>query len=194
MPIAESTALGAIKKQKEVCVEESEKRLLADSRNSINADSSGSGSARNSQLLHMAIPSRSATNSRIGVRRMTEREVQIRLAEMLAVKYPTIIFHSDYGSGLKMTKGQAVVQKRMNGGKRAFPDLQICEPRRGKHGMFLEIKKDGVRIRKKNGELVANQHIREQARMLERLRDRGYEAEFGIGIDDCLNKIQKYLD
>ena len=48
MPIAESTALGAIKKQKEVCVEESEERLLADSRNSINADSSGSGSARDS--------------------------------------------------------------------------------------------------------------------------------------------------
>lgn len=124
---------------------------------------------------------------------MSEKEVQKALADYIATKYPTVIFHSDFGSGMKMSKGQAMLQKRMNGGKRAFPDIQICEPRRGKHGMFLEIKKEGVRIFKKNGELVSNEHITEQYRLLDRLRDRGYHAEFGIGLDDCIKKVDDYL-
>lgn len=76
---------------------------------------------------------------------------------------------------------------------RAWPDLQIAEPRNGYAGLFLELKRDGVRIYKRDGELVADEHIREQAALLERLRDKGYMAEFAVGFSQAKHIIDDYL-
>lgn len=124
---------------------------------------------------------------------MSEEQVQATVARYIAVKYPHTIFHSDFGSGTHLTYSQAKRQKAQNAGRRGFPDLQICQPIDSWHGFFLEIKKEGIRIVKRNGELVANDHIREQASMIERLRQAGYFADFGIGLDDCLKKIDDYM-
>lgn len=60
---------------------------------------------------------------------MTESDLQIQVADYLRMQYPNVMFHSDFGSGVKLTPGQAVKQKRQNGGRRAWPDLEIAEPR-----------------------------------------------------------------
>ena len=91
-----------------------------------------------------------------------------------------------------MTMGQAVCQKKLN--RRAWPDLFIAEPRNGKAGLFLELKRLGTRIYRQDGELVADVHIREQARALKVLRDKGYVANFAIGFDDAVEQIRQYLD
>jgi hypothetical protein len=84
-----------------------------------------------------------------------------------------VLFHSDYGSGLRLTPGQAVKQKRLQGGRRAWPDLFLAESKVDLidmikySGLFLELKRPDVKIYKKNGEIVANEHIREQAALLE---------------------------
>lgn len=57
----------------------------------------------------------------------TESDLQIQVAEYLTLRYPDVLFHSDYGSGAKLTPGQAVRQKRQNGGRRAWPDIVIAE-------------------------------------------------------------------
>lgn len=124
---------------------------------------------------------------------MGEEHVQEMLAQYIAMKYPTAMFHSDFGSGANLRWGQAIKQKRQNAGRRGFPDLQICEPIDGWHGFFLEIKKEGIRIIKRNGQLVADNHVWEQATMIEMLRDRGYWADFGIGFDDCREKVDAYM-
>jgi len=62
-----------------------------------------------------------------------------------------------------------------------------------KHGLFIEIKKAGTRIFKKDGTLVADQHIREQFDVLEQLRKRGYMAEFACGFDEAKKIIDGYL-
>lgn len=59
---------------------------------------------------------------------MTELELQAQVADYIRLQYPTVIFHSDFGSGIKLTMGQAIKQKRLNGGRRAWPDLFIAEP------------------------------------------------------------------
>ena len=98
---------------------------------------------------------------------MKESDLQVDVADYLAVRYPDVLFHSDFGSGIKLTIGQAAKQKRQNGGRRAWPDLLIAKPKRrevsvmidftavdmnGKkfkpeivvaNGLFLELKKDG---------------------------------------------------
>ena len=136
------------------------------------------------------------------MRGQTEAQLQIQVADYIRLKYPNVLFHSDFGSGIKLTMGQAAKQKRQNGGRRAWPDMFIAQPAQRnqeypdacyKFGLFLELKRPGAKIYKKNGDLVTNEHIREQAGVLEMLRNRGYEAEFACGFDEAKKIIDEYL-
>jgi hypothetical protein len=94
--------------------------------------------------------------------------------------------------------GQAIKQKRQNGGRRAWPDLFVAELIDDGYsklhgGLFIELKKAGTRIYKKDGTLVADKHIREQFDVLEQLRKRGYMAEFACGFDEAKRIIDEYL-
>lgn len=132
---------------------------------------------------------------------MTESELQILVANYLRLQYPDVLFRSDFGSGAKLTPGQAIRQKRQNGGRRAWPDLFIAEPVdvdygepswRKYSGLFLELKKEGTRIKKRNGEWASN-HIREQAEILEILNKKHYKAEFAVGFNEARKQIDSYL-
>ena len=59
-------------------------------------------------------------------------------------------------------------------------------------GLYLEIKKDGEKLTKKDGSW-RTPHIAEQAEALEKLRAKGYRAEFGVGFDRCKKIIDEYL-
>lgn len=137
---------------------------------------------------------------------MTELELQAMVADYLRLQYPSAIFHSDFGSGIKLTMGQAIKQKRLNGGRRSWPDMFIAEPKKvviskgehtrlvaGYHGLFIELKREGTRIYKKDGTLVSDGHIREQYDMLEQLRQRGYAANFACGFDEAKALIDRYM-
>ena len=88
--------------------------------------------------------------------------------------------------------GQAVKQKRLNGGRRAWPDMFVAEPTLDYSGLFIELKKDGTRLKKQNGEW-SSEHIAEQARMLTELSARGYKADFALGFDQAKRLIDNYL-
>ena len=133
---------------------------------------------------------------------VSELNIQRQVADYIKWNYPSAIFHSDYGSGIKLTMAQAAMQKRLNGGRRSWPDIFIAEPRTIKSddgnkysycGLFIELKRDDIRIFKKNGELVANEHIREQYDMLQALYRNGYKAEFACGFDEAKKLIDEYL-
>ena len=141
---------------------------------------------------------------------MTEADLQVQVADYLRLQYPSVMFHGDFGSGIKLTMGQAIKQKRQNGGRRAWPDMFIAEPKTFAaisntidgvkvstklqiSGLFIELKKAGTRIYKKDGTLVADEHIREQFDVLEQLRKRGYMAEFACGFDEAKKIIDGYL-
>ena len=133
---------------------------------------------------------------------MKESELQVRIAEYIRRKYPSVLFHSDFGSGVKMTQGQAIRQKRQNGGLRGWPDMFIAEPRMfydakkrktiQYHGLFIELKKDGTRILKKDG-TPASKHIEEQLSMLDALGEKGYRAIIAIGFETAKDSIDHYL-
>lgn len=124
---------------------------------------------------------------------MTELELQAQVADYIRLQYPDVIFHSDFGSGIKLTMGQAIKQKRLNGGRRSWPDMFLAEPKGKYSGLFIELKKEGVRIFKKDGKLVSDEHIREQYDMLEQLRRRGYAASFACGFDEAKALIDRYM-
>ena len=126
----------------------------------------------------------------------SEAELQKNVAIFLRIEYPEIIFHSDFGSGVKLHPYQAKMQKLQNGGKRAWPDMFIAKPRfingEWKHGLFIELKKYGTRLKKKNGEW-ATYHIEEQAEVLKELEKNGYVAKFAIGFDEVVDIIDEYM-
>lgn len=126
-----------------------------------------------------------------------EEKLHLKVCDYLRKNYPDVLFRTDFSSGMKMTPGQAAKHKKFQKG-RAWPDLFIaCSDRDGweikECGLFLELKAEGTKLYKKNGEMVANKHYREQAEMLKKLRSEGYAAEFAIGYDEAIKQIHEYL-
>lgn len=125
---------------------------------------------------------------------MTESELQTQVADYIRLRYPKVLFHSDFGSGIKLTMGQAIKQKRQNGGRRAWPDMIVARPMpdKGYYGLFIELKKEGTRLRKKDG-TPASDHLKEQSELLEELERWGYKAVFAVGFDEAKKIIDEYL-
>lgn len=122
---------------------------------------------------------------------MSEHQLYELIATYLRLQYPNVIYRFDLAADLKLTAGQAAKHKRLHP-RRGYPDLFIAHPSKGYHGLFLEIKKDGTRLKKRNGDF-ASEHIAEQWATLVALQKRGYEAEFAVGYDDAVEIIKAYL-
>lgn len=137
----------------------------------------------------------------------SEHNLYEQLARYLQLQYPNVIYRFDVGADLKLTPGQAAKHKRLHP-ERGYPDLFIAESSENidskdwngivrewgfYFGLYLEIKTESNSPYKKDGTLKKDQHLEEQARMLEKLRARGYKAEFGVGFEECKQIIDEYL-
>ena len=121
---------------------------------------------------------------------MTEEQVHLQVCAYIRAKYPKVMFNTDL-SGIRLTMGLAKKVKNMRSNK-GFPDLVIYEPKQGWKACFIELKKDGIRLLKRDGSFV-NEHIEYQNKVIEALKERGYYATFAIGFDDAKYIIDKYL-
>lgn len=126
------------------------------------------------------------------LRKQTEEQLHLQVVNYLKYQYPKVIFRTDFASGIKMTIGQAKKHKSLQY-SRAYPDLFIAETNSKYSGLFLELKREGLKIHKKNGEYL-NSHLKEQACMIDRLRAVGYYADFVIGFDEAKHTIDYYLN
>lgn len=114
------------------------------------------------------------------------------IAQYLTLQYPGVIFRSDLG-GIRLNMGQAMEVKRLQGGKRAFPDMTILAARHGCHGLIGEIKVSTDEVYTKAGKLRQDTHTQEQWRMLQRLCAEGYKAGFWCGFEEAKKAIDSYL-
>ena len=138
----------------------------------------------------------------------SEHNLYEQIARYLQLQYPDVIYRFDLSADLKLTMGQAAKHKRLHP-ERGYPDLFIAKPKEIKvktalgggyslvetnplGGLYLEIKKDGEKLTKKDGSW-RTPHIAEQAEMLEKLRQAGYKAEFGVGYESTVKIIRDYL-
>lgn len=126
---------------------------------------------------------------------MSEHQLYEKVARYLQMYYPDVIYRFDLAADLKLTVGQASKHKRLHP-KRGYPDLFVAQPREIKrvmyYGLFIELKKDGTRLRKKDGS-PASEHIAEQGRTLTALWKKGYQAVFAVGFDEAKKLIDDYL-
>lgn len=138
----------------------------------------------------------------------SEHNLYEQIARYLQLQYPDVIYRFDIAADLKLTMGQAAKHKKLHP-ERGYPDLFIAKLKDVKiitkleggynyveiktlGGLYIEIKKDGEKLTKKDGSW-RTPHIAEQAEALEKLRARGYKAEFGVGFSECKQIIDEYL-
>lgn len=127
------------------------------------------------------------------MKKKTEESIQIAVCNYIRIQYPTAQFICDVASGMKLTIGQAVKAQRMRSG-RGWPDIFVAEPKGLCYGLFIELKSDKNSPYLKDGRtLKSDDHIREQAEMIERLNSKGYYARFAVGFDQAKHIIDKYF-
>ena len=123
---------------------------------------------------------------------MSEKTEHIAICNYIKLQYPNVIFFSDASGLYTKNWGQKMeIKAKRSHGK--LPDLFIAEPRGDYyHGLFLEIKKAGTRLYKRD-KTFAKEHYKEQWDMLDKLREKRYIAEFAIGFDNAKQVIDEYL-
>ncbi|MCF8783246.1 hypothetical protein [Rhodococcus ruber] len=130
------------------------------------------------------------------MRSNVENDIYRLIAQHLRINYQGVVFHFDTSGVNNTSHYSRGLYKSLNGDP-GWPDLHIAAKSHSDFGdylgLFIEVKKPGTRIRKRDGSLVADQHIREQAEMIKRLNSAGYYAAFGIGYDSCKKLIDEYL-
>ena len=110
---------------------------------------------------------------------MTEHDICVSLCEYIAYKYPdvwNVTFHIPNEG--KRHKNARVLHAGLKAG---VPDYFIAMPRGDFAGMFLEIKTT-------KGKLSNNQKA-----WIKRFKDQGYCTAVGWGLEDAINKVERYL-
>ena len=122
---------------------------------------------------------------------MNEAQLHANICDYIRLQYPKAYFNSDL-SGIKLTMGQAVKAKKLRS-SRGFPDLAIYEARGTYNGFFLELKREGEKLSKLNGDWKSK-HLLEQSLIIQGLVARGYYANFAIGFDSAKEQIDNYME
>jgi hypothetical protein len=101
---------------------------------------------------------------------------------------------SDTIANLKLTKTQAIRNKKIQKDGFKTPDLIIFEPNNTFIGLFIELKIDTPF--KKDGTIKAstNDHLKLQLETIEKLNKKGYSAHFSWGFDMTKEIIDNYLN
>lgn len=122
----------------------------------------------------------------------SEEIVARTVASFLQTAHPNATYHFDHGSGVQLTKTQAIKQMLLNG-RRGHPDLVIYAPRGPYVGLAIELKRDGERIYTQREHKPVSDHVAEQIKFLGDLQRNGWYAVFGIGAPDTIELIDAYL-
>ncbi len=130
---------------------------------------------------------------RTSTNKKSEEDAHATVCKYINIKYPDVIFTSD-ASGLRLTMGLRKRFSRLKS-ETGIPDLLIFEPRGGYCGLLLEIKKadDNTVFSKRTGNLLNGKHVLEQAKMLDRLKNKGYATYFAIGSKKAIDIVDEYM-
>lgn len=125
--------------------------------------------------------------------KLDENDVQISLVAWLKKHHPEILFKCDGTTGMKMSIGMAMKQKRLGGIVKDFPDFSLYKKSGAYSGLFLELKRPGIQIYKEDGTYYKNEHHISQSATLQKLTAEGYASSFGIGFEHATRLITAYL-
>jgi hypothetical protein len=114
-------------------------------------------------------------------KRHTESNEQIAAMDWLRAQHPDIALHTLHiGNERKASYYAGYIMKRM-GVLKGASDLFMAWPSGGFHGLFIEVKSK------------VGRPSPEQKAFIQRMRDKGYKAEFCYGADEVINTMQEYI-
>jgi hypothetical protein len=106
--------------------------------------------------------------------------------------HPKLLYYFDYAADSLLTPRQAKERKDLSTGDK-WPDIFFPEPRGPFYGLYIELKREDVKIYNNKG-LCASDHLQRQADMLDKLRDRGYYCSFAKGAAAARLILTQYLN
>ena len=122
----------------------------------------------------------------------SEQMLTGKIADYLRTYHPEVAFQMDM-SGEKLSKMAAQRSAKNRASLYKQPDLTIYF-KKGKYGtLMLELKKLSAHPLRKDGKLKAGDHLRIQASSIRWLRKHGQCADFSVGYEDTIKKINSYL-
>jgi hypothetical protein len=140
-----------------------------------------------------ANPNAAAYFARCKGLKQSETLLQRQLCGWIKMQWPHVLFRSGM-EGLHLAEMDAVYASLVNYPSRGWPDLLLFEPRHGKVGLAMELKRIGGKLYKKDGvTLLKNEHLAEQQDLLQRLAFRGWEVCFCVGYNEATKIITAYL-
>jgi len=109
-----------------------------------------------------------------------------RVAVYLRTAYPTIPYHFDLGSDMRVSIGVAKRNKDLHSmWSRGHPDLAIYYATKKYAGLFIELKATKT--------VTNSDHTRRQRAYHDVLRSNGYKAEFCCGFEESKKMIDDYM-
>jgi hypothetical protein len=122
-----------------------------------------------------------------------EYDLQVAVCRYLSYQYPDVEYMSDTIANLKLTKTQAIRNKKIQKNGFKCPDILILEPRNNFFGLFIELKLETPF--KKDGGIKASDkdHLKGQLETIEKLNKKGYKAVFSWGFEMTKEIIDNYL-
>ncbi len=117
--------------------------------------------------------------------------MQNQLCKYLAMRYPGVEYRTDKDG--QFAKGGALWDKARQMGKKGFPDMIIAKRSDKYGGLVLELKKEGVKVFKKDGTLKSDDHLKDQAWWLEWFKSLGCYTAFAVGFEEARNIIDNYM-
>ena len=124
---------------------------------------------------------------------LEDRE-QGKLCSWIKNRYPDAWFKTDRATGVKLSPYQAkkIYAQRMP--VKGWPDLEIMEARGEYAALYIELKATGQKVLKKDGTLLSDSHLKQQAKTHAGLIDRGYLAGFCVGLENAKKAIIAYME
>lgn len=121
-----------------------------------------------------------------------EIDLQVAVMVYLSKNYPNVIAHGNVMDGFKLDTMGGKVKLNLAKGTKGFPDLGVYYPAHGYCGLFLELKRPGDNIYKKDGSPVSD-HVANQLQVLQRLREAGYYCDIMNDFDKIKELFNFYL-
>jgi hypothetical protein len=141
--------------------------------------------------INSLIPKKKKKTKKTG-RNSQEDNEQFKVIKYLKEKHPDVLFRVSI-DGLRLPIGILMKMKKSGGLQRSLPDIEIFYPNKGYHGLFIEMKRTGRKLKKKNGNW-ADDRLEEQANTILKLNNLGYFATFADGEVDAIKIIDQYFN
>lgn len=117
----------------------------------------------------------------------SEAKEQAKLNEMIAIKYPELI----YRVGMEAGKRNPMIAKQQ-GLTSGWTDLHFPYARQGFHSLWIELKRKGFNLYKKNG-VPKDERISNQLKIIKELNTNNNYATFAFGAEEAMKVIDWYF-